>query len=260
MTKSQPVLIPVPDEAEIARFASEALRSTSILKDKGLVETLLNSTHPKTLFLKSLPTNAKILDLGAGDGSLVHFKTYLTPSRNDLKFYAFSLEKGEHFNSYDGYEIRDWNAERPSFGGMKFDAIVCGHFIEHVPDFESAVSWCASRLSDRGRIYLEWPSEYSLAAPTKEKLHAHGLMVQVGNFYDDATHMQLPDRQKVIGALKLSGMVIEQQGYIRFPLLESELFYFYKDSPFSYPLQAAYWSRTRWCQYIIASNERSERA
>jgi SAM-dependent methyltransferase len=236
------------------RIAQEAsMAFCTAFENANAAEELLNRLHPKTIFLKSLAERSTVLNLGAGDGSLIHFKSYLSPARHDLRFHAYSLDKGAHFDSYDSYELSNWNEQRPSFDGIAFDAIVASHFIEHVNNYESVVSWCLSRLAPGGRLYFEWPSEFSLTAPSRAELKTHGINVQIGNVFDDSTYVQLPDRAKIISQLRGASAVTEQLGFVRFPLLESALFYFFKDKPFSYPLQMAYWSRTRWCQYIVAT-------
>ena len=95
---------------------------------KERVVELYFTFHPRTSFLKTLPTGAHVVDIGAGDGSLSMFMDWPPPERRDLTLYAYSIEKGRLFDQFKRFEISDWNEAPPEFGGQKFDAIVCAHF------------------------------------------------------------------------------------------------------------------------------------
>lgn len=209
---------------------------------------------PRTAFLKTLKADARVLDVGAGDGSLELFRNWLEPQRPDLVMYAYSLEKGKRFDAYAGYELGDWEAGPPAFGGMAFDAIIACHFIEHVSDPHVFLDWVGSRLAPGGRVYVEWPSPDSLQMPPRTDLLARGVDVIISNFRDDATHRQLPDRGKLVAALQQAGWLIDQQGVVKLPFFEEELLA-QCDVPPADPVAklSSFWSKTRWAQYFIAS-------
>lgn len=219
---------------------------------EDLVLAGFHSSHPRILFLKGLPPGAIVLDVGAGDGSMQLFRTWLTPARTDLKMYAYSLEKGIHFDSYDGFEIGNWDERPPLFEGLEFDAMFSAHFIEHIQDPSAYFEWAGSRLAPGGRIFTEWPSERALRAPTKSELHLHGIDLFLGNFYDDLTHRSFPSKMRVLRALRKAGLEVEAAGTIRLPLYETQMLGHYRRTGDTPTLQLAYWSRTGWCQYVIA--------
>ena len=211
-----------------------------------------HSAHPRIHFLKGLPLGSSVLDVGAGDGTMHLFRNWLTPARNDLKMYAYSLEKGLHFDSYDGFEIGNWDEHPPSFDGRSFDAIFSAHFIEHIQDTTAFFAWAASRLTPDGRIYTEWPSDRALRTPTKAELKLQGIDVFLGNYYDDLTHRSFPSRMRVLRGLRRSGLEVEAAATIRLPLFETQLLGHYRRTGDTPTLQQAYWLRSGWCQYIVA--------
>lgn len=207
--------------------------------------------HPRTSFLKTLPAKAKVVDIGAGDGTLSVFRSWPQPARQDLELYAYSIEKGERFDAFAGYEISDWNVSPPEFKGQRFDAVVCAHFIEHIAEPTSFVDWCRRKLERDARIYLEWPSPASLDLPSRTELEALGVNLMVSRFDDDHTHRELPDADLMIDAFEKAGFVLETRGIIRLPMLEEEMLAHFREDADGFPRQAAFWSRTGWSQYLV---------
>lgn len=224
-------------------------RKASIPASKAL--ELYFQFHPRTAFLKTLPPSAAVVDIGAGDGSLSTFRGWPEPARHDLKLYAYSLEKGEKFDEFDGYEIGDWNVARPVFGGMLFDGIVSAHFIEHIDDAGTFIDWAADRLAAGGRAYVEWPSPASLDLPPLNKLHDAGVPLVISRFDDDCTHQYLPDRDVVAARATQAGLRVAASGTIRLPWLEDALLASFRDAADRFPAQAAFWSWTQWSQYLV---------
>lgn len=220
--------------------------------EEDRVAQLYFTFHPRTAFLKTLATGAEVVDIGAGDGSLTVFRSWPEPKREDLKMYAYSIEKGRYFDDYSGYETSNWNVSQPEFEGKCFDAIVCAHFVEHIQDPESLVLWAARKLRKGGRIYLEWPSSNSLSLPSRKELEKLGVPLIISRFDDDGTHQALPDGDAIANALRSSGFAIESRGIVRLPWLEDELLGHHKDSEDGFYRQAAFWSFTGWSQYIVA--------
>lgn len=220
--------------------------------DEGRVMELYFTFHPRTAFLKTLPVDSKVVDIGAGDGSLSVFRAWPSPERNDLRMYAYSMEKGRLFDDFDGFEVSDWNVTRPEFDGITFDAIICAHFIEHIADPTSFVTWAARKLNERGRVYLEWPSPNSLALPSRAELENVGVPLIISRFDDDHTHRTLPDGDAMAADLQANGFSIAARGIVRLPWLEDEMLAHFSEANDGFSRQAAFWSYTGWSQYIIA--------
>jgi SAM-dependent methyltransferase len=204
-------------------------------------------------FVKTLPSAASVLDVGAGDGSLQIYRSWPPPQRPDLKMFAFATERGDMFDRYDGCELGAWPEVKPDFGGRQFDAILAANFIEHIDEPMAFIRWAANRLTVRGRIFLEWPRPDSLVLPTAPELRAVGLDVMTGNYFDDATHRhELPDTQAVHGALLAAGLRIDSAGIVQVPFFEDHMLALGRSADDIVSRTLAYWSFTSWCQYVAA--------
>lgn len=219
---------------------------------EGEAIELYFTNHPRTSFLKMLPADASVCDIGAGDGSLSIFRKWLRPVRADLKMYAYSIEKGARFDEFDGYAISDWNVAPPSFGDVRFDGVICAHFIEHIQTPDSLVAWLSANLLPGGRAYIEWPSPNALHLPPVKALKAEGVDIMISRYDDDDTHQgEIPDREALCRAFASSGFAIEAQGIVRLPWIENELMATSRDAVDPFPRQAAFWLKTGWSQYVI---------
>ena len=220
---------------------------------RRLAVEMMNLSHPKTLFLKTLPLGANVLDMGAGDGTMSILRDWPQPSRKDLQLYAVSLEKGVHFDKYAGYSLANWEDGPPAFPSVAFSAAICSHFIEHISRPLDFLSWISDILVPGGRIYLEWPTPESLTLPPKGAFAEHGITLSISNFRDDATHLSIPDRSEVSSVLTRRDFRVEAQGVVRLPVFEDELLaHFLGNADDPYAVQLAFWSKTRWAQYVIA--------
>jgi len=215
---------------------------------------LLHLLHPRTHFLKTLPRAASILDMGAGDGSMAILRDWPAPARSDLKLYAVSLDKGAHFDKYDGYYLGNWEQGRPQFGHeVEFDCVMSSHFIEHISQPIAFLDWACSMLPRGGRIYLEWPTEMSRRLPSLQDFLNERIPLTISNFADDHTHLAIPAMADVCQAFRHNGYTVAATGLVRLPFLEEELLaHFLGGEEDKYAIQLAYWSKTGWAQYLVA--------
>jgi SAM-dependent methyltransferase len=217
-----------------------------------IAETL-HLSSPRVRFLKSCPPGAVVLDLGAGEGSLQIFRGWLTPARPDIEMYAVSLEAGPHFDAYEGYEIADFNVEKPGFEGRLFDAIIACHFAEHVDGgVDEVAAWARTRLAPGGRVYIELPSVYAKAAPSRTAFIAQGLDVSCTNFFDDYTHVETISLADARAAIEAQGLFLEESGYWRNPFLEDALLQRGASDRDQYLATVGVWMKTYFCQYLVA--------
>ena len=239
-------------QEDIRAWFNQPIRRT--LSDGDLLESF-HLQHPSKVFLKNLPIGASVLDIGAGDGSLSIFKRWPSPARPDLRLYAFSLAKGEKFDDYDGYEIGDWNLTKPMFDNMRFDAIMCVNFIEHIDDPAGLIRWVAEHLNPGGHVYFEWPTDASRFCPRLADLDAMGFGCITGNYFDDRTHRKwLPSARFVRRKARRSGLSIVSAGVVSMPLMEDELLGHFRDTGDIVSLQFAYWLKTGWVQFLTATH------
>src|SRR5438105_9059538 len=82
------------------------------ISDNDLVE-LFWQAHPRFQFFKSLPSGANLLDIGAGDGGLVHWKGWLKPQRTDLNLYGVDRNDPEYRGLYASWETLDLDNQLP---------------------------------------------------------------------------------------------------------------------------------------------------
>ncbi len=226
-------------------------RTPTITAEKAI--ELYFQFHPRTAFVKMLPQNSTLVDIGAGDGSLSIFRNWPDPVRRDIQMYAYSIEKGSRFDDFEAYELSDWNAQPPQFGGRTFDAILSAHFIEHIESPTSFLDWSVKKLNAGGRLYLEWPSVASNepSIPSKSDLMEEGVNLVISRFDDDCTHKALPDRNLIKSHATTLGLRLVAEGVARLPWLEDELMANFRDAEDRFPAQAAFWSWSGWSQYLI---------
>lgn len=218
--------------------------------------TLVQYYHaslPRTLFLKSLPPAAHVLDLGAGDGALGLYKAWPEVERPDLHLHALSLTRGPHFHLYDSVELRDFETADDLFGGRQFDAIICCHFIEHMHDIGQTMAFIGRVLAPHGRIYIEWPHPVAMDMPPRSLVQHQGWDLSTLNFHDDQTHVRIWDIGDVAARLRSLGMGVETIGRVYAPWLADEMKCHALTTSDSTLLTLAVWLKFAWAQYLIAS-------
>ena len=229
-----------------------SLASSSQAKPRSDLSELLFETSPRVRFLKTLKRGAILLELGAGDGNLEIFRRWLRPERSDIVMFAHSLEKGQNFDRYDQFEIGDFNKVKPAFANRTFDAVMSCHFVEHVDGGVPAVAaWAWERLNPGGRLYIEFPSEYSKLAPTKADYASANIDVICTNFFDDASHLNSTDLSSASDALEQAGYFSEERGYWRNPFIEDELILEGLRNADPFLTTMGIWMRTMFSQYVV---------
>lgn len=173
------------------------------------VKRIPKSKWGKQAFIIKLKHNARVLDVGCGNNSAYYHKM-LSPA-----------------NRYVGIDIADYNIDNKSkevmeeyhiikdpeefANGIKnidgdFDAIVSSHNIEHCNKPIATLEAICSKVRKNGLLYLSFPQERTTEFPSRG-----GTL----NFYDDPTHIYMPDHKEILGILKKNGMEIlfDKVGY-----------------------------------------------
>jgi SAM-dependent methyltransferase len=239
-----------PSPASIESIMRAAKSGPSL--DASAMDSILHAMSPRVRFLKSAPACARLLDVGAGDGAMEMFRQWLPPRRDDIRMYAVSLEKGERFGQYDGFELGNFNHAKPDFGGLTFDAMLVCHFVEHIDGGLGAfLAWAKTRLAPGGRVYVEFPSLYSKLAPKRADLIARGLQASCCNFYDDHTHVDTISLEDTRQTLEDHGFFVEESGYWRNPYLEDALIRRGYAEKNEYLATVGVWMKTYFCQYAV---------
>jgi GT2 family glycosyltransferase len=218
------------------------------VRDEDLVERFWR-VHPRFQFLKSLPWGWNVLDIGAGNGGLTHWRGWLKPDRTDLNLYGVDRNEGEFRELYAGWETINLDREMPSFAGVDFNAIIASHLIEYLGAPERLIAWLGTRMGDGARLYFEWIGPSTLDLPTREQLTKHGIEVLTSNFIDDWEHKQAPDLARVEKWLGDAGFEVMVSGGVDLGILGEEMFARAADRD---TRSMGYWSLTRSSLYTVA--------
>jgi tetratricopeptide (TPR) repeat protein/2-polyprenyl-3-methyl-5-hydroxy-6-metoxy-1,4-benzoquinol methylase len=223
-------------------------RSRLDIPDSELLDAFWRH-HPRWKFFKNLPDDSHLVDLGAGEGGLAHWKTWGEPQRTDLRLYGVDRRRGAYADLYDGWEALDLDEELPQFAGVPLTTCYSTHLIEHLKQPDRLVAWIGARLPPGGRCYVEWPSPSTTGLPTSQELLAAGFDVGPANFYDDSTHIAPPDPEQVGRILRDAGVDIRECGIIDLGSIAEELFL---RGPDRGARTMGFWCMSGWCAYVVA--------
>jgi predicted O-methyltransferase YrrM/SAM-dependent methyltransferase len=206
--------------------------------------------HPRWRFLKELPPNATLLDIGAGSGGLAFWRSE-PPERCDIRFYGVDLQIGAHAGLYQGWEVVNLDVAKPSFPGVKFSGFLASHLIEHLADPEALIAYMASVAQPGARVYLEWPSPKTALFPTRDELFAAtGCNVSTLNFFDDKTHKAVLEPEYVVSLLVRHGFRIVNGGEINLGDIALEAMAHGRER--GADMQTGLWYATGWATYLQA--------
>jgi SAM-dependent methyltransferase len=205
--------------------------------------------HPRLRFLKSAPWGVNLIDIGAGNGGLAHWRHWGKPDRPDIALYGVDLSIGEHAGLYAGWEAINLDRQLPEFPGVKLDGFFASHLLEYLGAPEALIEWIGRRAEPGARVYLEWTNPISLDLPTREQLQKYEIEVVTSNFIDDWAHKQAPDLARLSGWLNAAGFELISSGAIDLGILGEELFARGADRD---SRTMGYWSMTRSSLYAIA--------
>lgn len=219
------------------------------------LELLFWRFYPRYRFIKTLPLDAALLDIGAGSGGLHLWAGWGSPPRHDLRFYGVDLQRGQWADRYADWQVADLDQGLPEFS-THFDAFLASHLIEHVASPLALIAAMRRQAATGARMYLEWPHPRSAGFPSAAELAKRGFVVQTVNFHDDHTHLRPLERSDVTEALAAEGFRTVEEGEIALGVLAEELMARGRRRDDLTWRQMGLWSRTGWCNYVIA--ERSD--
>jgi SAM-dependent methyltransferase len=171
-----------------------------ILQLKYILNVLLKK-RGRTSFFKALPHNSSVLDVGCGNNSPYRFKT----QRPDIYYIGLDISdynQSTNPNVYaDKYIVTSPNSFVTEIVKLnnQLDAVVCSHNIEHCNQPDDVLDAMLKAIKPKGRLYLSFPCEESVNFPMRR-----GTL----NFYDDQTHNNIPNWEKIIYKITSEGFFI----------------------------------------------------
>lgn len=165
------------------------------------IRNLLLDYRSKIEFISKLSNNARILDVGCGNNSPKITK-YIKP-----KSYYVGIDIGDYNQDKGSLEAADEYllcspeqfADTILSAVGEFDAVISAHNIEHCNSpFDTLTAMCA-KVRKGGQLFMAFPSERSVNFPSRK-----GTL----NFYDDKSHIYLPEFKKIVTHIENSGFKI----------------------------------------------------
>lgn len=234
-------------------FPFEIAEKPSVIRDRHSCLSLYWMSHPRLLFLQSLPKSARLLDLGMANGGMANVRTSLDPPRPDIRLYGIDLRKHEpnYYHLYQKVAFLDFESDPLPFREDFFDGIIASHFLEHLHDAGRFLERIISLLSEGGRLYIETPSPVSLVLPHGREFTRNGLSVRLASFWKDGTHCAVPNFSDLEQAALREGFITIQRGFTSNPYIENDLispgFHEQDEEIATY----GFWSTVLWCRFLI---------
>ena len=145
----------------------------------------------------------RILDIGCGNNSIRRIRKYCNNvfySGLDVEDYNLEEKSKQEINEYITVDSKQFANEILRWENRE-DAVISSHNIEHCEFPETVIVNMTKALKNGGRLYMAFPSEESVNFPRGYE----GCL----NFYDDHTHLKVPDWKLILQVLQENDMIIE---------------------------------------------------
>lgn len=203
--------MPDSNSDPISQYPQEPYSSSeTVLKKEtppvtGKVACLLHrlaKRRGRFTFVDSLTPKSRVLDIGCGNDSPIHFKNH----RPDCHY--IGLDVGDYNqnplskNAADEYIITEPEHFHSSI--LRFqnqmDAVISNHNLEHCDAPGEVLAAMLKCLKPGGRLYLATPCEESIRFPKRK-----GTL----NFFDDLTHKTVISWEETVSKIAQEGLAIE---------------------------------------------------
>lgn len=149
----------------------------------------------------------RVLDVGCGANSHNISKLYLSIEEyHGLDKQVWHGDESSYSDLDRLFEIDLDDTDLSAVANNEYDLILLSHVIEHLEFGERVIALLVEKLKIGGVIYIETPSEKTLAYPS-----ADGFL----NFYDDDTHKRMYFHHDIVHRLQASKMKILSCGIRR---------------------------------------------
>jgi hypothetical protein len=220
--------------------------------DEGVCHTSYLMMKPGIAFVKNLPLNSLILEIGCGEGSLRGFRDWLGFERKDLRFYGASLAHGSHTREYEYFFVGDIEKDKPTFEGEKPNCAVLLHFIEHLRDPGTFLEWFSNVMPQGSKVYIEWPGSHTTKLPRAQSLRERGYEVTTINFHDDSTHVNPFTIRQMMSMLGRVGFDVYGAGHVDMPFIADALKHHGIRTKNAYLLTVAIHLKTLFNSFVLA--------
>ncbi len=150
----------------------------------------------------------RILDIGCGNGSPTVTKRWFPGCHYagaDIQRYKLSNADVAAMDEF--YQLGADGSGYDAIPEASYDFVILNHVVEHMSDPAPIVAKLSSKLKPGGYIWIAFPSKRSLRLP-----HS---VDETLNFYDDPTHVYLPDLGEIAAVLRANGVVVLHAGRSR---------------------------------------------
>lgn len=195
-------LWPQPDDATLTRAYAVAYYGAGRTKFGGPIERFRDvaSTGRARGFLRQLPADGAVLDIGCGDGRLLRQLKRLNPK---LTLHGVELPgpAAERAAATPGLQLHLGTVDTAHYPEASFDLITLVHVIEHLPDPRRALETIVRWLKPGGRLFLAFPNIASWQARWSGPAWFH---------LDPPRHLTLTPPQTFTEFLQNHGVVTER--------------------------------------------------
>lgn len=164
----------------------------------------------KFRFVRKRLTSAapRILDIGCGNGSPTVTKRWFPGCHYagaDIERYKLSNADVAAMDTF--FQLGADGTGYDAIPEESYDFVILNHVVEHMSDPAPIVATLCSKLKPGGYIWIAFPSKRSLRLP-----HS---VDETLNFYDDPTHVYLPDVDEIADILRAHGVAVLHAGRSR---------------------------------------------
>jgi SAM-dependent methyltransferase len=155
-----------------------------------------------------LAASPRILDVGCGNRSPSVTKRWFPGcyyAGADIQHYNLSEADDAAMDEF--FQLGADGSGYDAIPGESFDFVILNHVIEHMAEPGPILAKLCGKLKPAGYIWVAFPSVRSLSLP-------HSLDETL-NFYDDPTHIAVPDLNEIANILLASGVKVLHAGRSR---------------------------------------------
>jgi SAM-dependent methyltransferase len=155
-----------------------------------------------------LPRSPRILDIGCGNGSPSVTKRWFPGcyyAGADIQRYNLSDADIAAMNEF--FQLGADGSGYDAIPDESFDFVILNHVIEHMTEPGPIVAALCGKLKPGGLIWIAFPSVRSLTLP-----HSYD---ETLNFYDDPTHIAVPDLREIANIVSANGVKVLHAGRSR---------------------------------------------